>query len=393
LGHIDSGETKSEMDAAVTSPKGEPITFAYRSKPGLLRIALLNAVFTLLTLGIYRFWARTRVRRHVWSCVHINGDPLEYTGTGLELFLGALIVFAVLGLPVILLYFGLIAWLGPEHPALAGVNGLLFLTIALLWGMALYRARRYRLSRTLWRGIRSALTGSSWNYSLLYFGAQIVRVMTLGWATPAMNLNLEERLIGDMRFGTMAFRFHGRAGPLYPRYAISWFAAIFVFLAVLALLGAAVFAFFGTVLDEVVRSLSASDPKAPSQETVWKIVAIVYGAFATLLGAWLIQSLVWALYSAREMNVFASYTTIDKARFRCAATASSLVWLWIGNLLLVIFTLGVAAPFAQQRFLRYLCDRFSVEGTVDLASVMQSREKLGRTGEGLADAFEIGGFI
>ena len=381
------------MDGAVTSSKGEAISLAYRSKPGLLRIALLNALFTLLTLGIYRFWARTRVRRHVWSCVHINGDPLEYTGTGLELFLGALLVFAVLGLPVILIYFGLVAWLGPEHPALAGVNGLVFLTVALLWGMALYRARRYRLSRTLWRGIRSALTGSSWTYSLLYFGAQILRVITLGWATPAMNLNLEERLIGDMRFGTMPFRFHGTAGPLYGRYAVSWFAAIIVFVAALVLLGAAVYAFFGTVLDELFRSFTAPEPKPPSQETVWRIVAIVYGALAILLGAWLVQSLAWALYSAREMNVFASYTTIDKARFRCHATASSLVWLWIGNLLLVMFTLGVAAPFAQQRFVRYLCDRFSAEGTVDLASVMQSHEKLGRTGEGLADAFEIGGFI
>jgi uncharacterized membrane protein YjgN (DUF898 family) len=390
---MDSGEMKTRMDAAVSSSKGEAITFAYRPKPGLLRIALLNAVFTVLTLGIYRFWARTRVRRHVWSCVHINGDPLEYTGTGLELFLGALLVFIVLGLPVILIYFGLVAWLGPEHPALVGVNGLVFLTVALLWGMALYRARRYRLSRTLWRGIRSALTGSSWNYSLLYFGAQIVRIMTLGWATPAMNLNLEERMIGDMRFGTMPFRFRGRAGPLYVRYAISWFAATFVFMAVLVLLGAAIYAFFGTVLDEFFRSFSASDPKVPSQETIWKIVAVVYGVLAILFGAWLIQSLVWALYSAREMNVFANYTTIDNARFRCAATASSLVWLWIGNLLLVIFTLGIAAPFAQQRYVRYLCDRFSVEGTVDLASVMQSREKLGKTGEGLADAFEIGGFI
>jgi uncharacterized membrane protein YjgN (DUF898 family) len=91
--------------------------------------------------------------------------------------------------------------------------------------------------------------------------------------------------------------------------------------------------------------------------------------------------------------VFAAYTTIDKARFKFNATAASLMWLWIGNLLLVIFTLGVGAPFAQQRLVRYLCGRLSVEGTVNIAAVMQSRESLGRTGEGLADAFDIGGFI
>ena len=55
--------------------------------------------------------------------------------------------------------------------------------------------------------------------------------------------------------------------------------------------------------------------------------------------------------------------------------------------------LGIAVPFAQQRLVRYLCDRLSVGGTVNVASVLQSRERLGRTGEGLADAFEVGGFI
>jgi uncharacterized membrane protein YjgN (DUF898 family) len=126
---------------------------------------------------------------------------------------------------------------------------------------------------------------------------------------------------------------------------------------------------------------------------VWKIVAIVYSAFAVLIAAWFIQSLVWALYAAREMNVFANYTTIDRARFKFDATAPSLVWLWVGNLLLIIFTLGIAIPFAQQRLVRYLCDRVSIEGTVNIASILQSRESLGRTGEGLADAFDIGGFI
>ena len=59
---------------------GETVSITYVPRPGLLRIAMGNAILNVLTLMIYRFWARTRVRRHVWSCVHINGEPLEYTG-------------------------------------------------------------------------------------------------------------------------------------------------------------------------------------------------------------------------------------------------------------------------------------------------------------------------
>ena len=295
---------------------GETITVSYVPQPGLLWVAVSNAILNVITLTIYRFWGRTRVRRHVWSCVHINGEPLEYTGTGTKLFLGALIVFGVLGLPIALVYLVITLRFGPGHPALAGLNFMVFLLVALLWGMAVYRARRYRLSRTLWRGIRSTLAGSSMSYSLLYFGAQILRFVTLGWSTPAMDINLQERVFGDMRFGTMPFRFSGPAGPLYPRYAISWFIAIAVFVVAIVLIGAAIVTFFGTAITDFLRIFDQTSPQPPTQETIWKLIAIVYAGVAVLIAAWLIQSLVWAFYSAREMNVFAAYTTIDQARFK-----------------------------------------------------------------------------
>ncbi|MGE0007689.1 MAG: DUF898 family protein [Parvibaculaceae bacterium] len=61
-----------------------PISIKYIDKPGLGRIALVNAALFVLTLTVYRFWAKTNVRRHIWSCVHINGEPLEYTGRGID---------------------------------------------------------------------------------------------------------------------------------------------------------------------------------------------------------------------------------------------------------------------------------------------------------------------
>src|SRR4029079_17674211 len=80
---------------------GNPISIEYIEKPGLGRIALVNFLLSLVTLTIYRFWAKTNVRRHIWSCVHINGEPLEYTGRGIELFLGFLIVFGLFILPLL----------------------------------------------------------------------------------------------------------------------------------------------------------------------------------------------------------------------------------------------------------------------------------------------------
>src|SRR5687768_1018260 len=86
--------------------KGVPISVTYVPRRGLVSLSIVNFLLTIITLSIYRFWAKTNVRRHIWSCVHINGEPLEYTGTGKELFLGALVVFLLLILPLVILAVG-----------------------------------------------------------------------------------------------------------------------------------------------------------------------------------------------------------------------------------------------------------------------------------------------
>ena len=53
----------------------------------------------LLTLGFYRFWAKTRIRRYLWGHLAFEDEDLEYTGTGRELFLGFLCVVVVVLIP------------------------------------------------------------------------------------------------------------------------------------------------------------------------------------------------------------------------------------------------------------------------------------------------------
>ena len=66
----------------------------------LLPIVLLNALLNILTLGFYRFWARTRVRRFLWGNTALLGDRFEYTGTGAELLKGFLFVLFAVLLPI-----------------------------------------------------------------------------------------------------------------------------------------------------------------------------------------------------------------------------------------------------------------------------------------------------
>lgn len=117
-------------------------------------------IATLATLSIYRFWAMTHMRRDLWSSTHVGGDTLRFHGTAKELFIGFLIVVAVLVPLYILSYLAQLM-----GPVTAIINAVVFpIVFVTLYAYALFRRRRYLLTRTSWRGIRLSLHGSPWKY-------------------------------------------------------------------------------------------------------------------------------------------------------------------------------------------------------------------------------------
>lgn len=359
----------------------EQISFSFVQRPGLLKITLVSFLLTLLTLGFYRFWAKTHVRQHIWSSVHINGEPLEYTGTGMELFKGFLVVFFAILLPIALVT-GLAGfYYGPESPILLVIQMVVILGIYIFIGFAIYKARKYQLSRTHWRGIRGALVGSAMTYSLLYFGSLMAKGFSLGWATPVMNTVLQEQITNDMRFGDAAFKFKGRAGPLYPTYALCWFLTIgaVILLIVLSAASASADAFFSELFKD--------QPSNPEQlaMTFAVVAVIVFLIFLLLI------PMLWAIYTAKELRTFAEYTRFDGAPFRLEATTGSIIGLTIVNLLILLLTLGIGWPYINRRVVRYVIERLHLDGHVDIDRIAQSKVPLESRGEGLADAFDVGG--
>src|SRR5258708_28889322 len=99
--------------------------------------------------------------RHLRSSTSVEGDVREYTGTAKELLIGFLFALAIL-LPIYLVYF----FIGLEAERLQAFARIpLILFFYLFTQFAIYRARRYRLTRTVWRGGRFWMTGSGSDYS------------------------------------------------------------------------------------------------------------------------------------------------------------------------------------------------------------------------------------
>src|SRR5690606_16979791 len=84
------------------SDQGEQVTaFGFQGNwKEFAPIALTNLLLTIVTLGIYRFWAKTRERHYLWSRTRFIDDTLEWTGTGKELFIGFLIAAVLILTPL-----------------------------------------------------------------------------------------------------------------------------------------------------------------------------------------------------------------------------------------------------------------------------------------------------
>ncbi len=371
--------------------KGEAANISWSGTTwGLAGLGFFNLMLTIVTLGIYHFWGKTEVRRRIASSIRVNGEPLEYTGTGKELFLGFLMVLFGILLPFQLLLVGGQLYFGPAAGALVVVA---LPAIWYLYNVAIYRARRYRRSRLQWRGVRGAVVGSSWSYGWHSLWSAVASSMTSGWLTPWRDNFLHRTMTRDTRFGDRPFNYTGKAGPLYPSYSVAWIGTI-VLLAVIGGIAFFIISPLAVPLTEAMQTATDANGKvdwnAPElKDQGWVLaglIGMIYG-FLALYGV--LASTLWSLFYAKEYRYFASETTLEGLRFTLDVKGWSMFWLFLSNTLMSFATLTILSPVAEARVARYFINRLSTSGTIDFAGIQQSQEKLSKTGEGLAEAFDV----
>lgn len=310
-------------------PRGTAVAFDTRLG-GLTGIAVTGFLLSLVTFGIYRFWYMTNLRRFFWSRTLVDGSPAEYTGNGKELFLGFLVALAIL-VPV---YLGLFA-LSLLVPSLAPLSApISFLVLFLLGQYALYRGRRYRAMRTLWRGIRLGQDGSGTAYAARAAGWWLLTLLTLGLAFPFMRAALERyrirhTLIGVERMGSTA---RGRTilGPWLLIYAVALLPPLAVGLAFLAASD------FAPPTDLFVskggKGATVINP-AYDGTTIGLLLLGFVGALATCLP---LALLLIPYYRARETRAFMNAARLGEVRLVSTLRARQFYWPYLVYALSVI---------------------------------------------------------
>src|SRR6266704_1653159 len=111
----------------------------------LLGIHVVNVLLILVTLGVYYFWAKTRVRRYLFSQTQFEADRFAYHGTAKELLLGFLKAFVVFLFPIIVLL-GVRDWPGVDANIKGVAASLASILFFIFTPVAVVGSRRYRLS-------------------------------------------------------------------------------------------------------------------------------------------------------------------------------------------------------------------------------------------------------
>jgi uncharacterized membrane protein YjgN (DUF898 family) len=190
------------------------------------KLVTRGAALEVITAGFYRFWLATDMRRHVWSHTELDGDSFEYTGRARELLIGFLIAMAIL-MPLYLIYFVIGIYV---EQAQAFASFPLFLFFYMFGQFAIYRARRYRLTRTIWRGARFWMDGSGWSYAwrATLWGALVA--LTLGLAWPWREAALERYKMRHTYYGDLQGSFVGTGWEFFKRGWGLWLASPFMIL-------------------------------------------------------------------------------------------------------------------------------------------------------------------
>jgi uncharacterized membrane protein YjgN (DUF898 family) len=295
----------------------------------LFGIHLVNTLLTLVTLGVYYFWAKTRLRRYLLGQTEIEGDRFAYHGTGRELLLGTIKAVLVFGVPIFLLN---------VVQNVLDVPGLVKVAAGVIYGsllfvffpVAMVGARRYRLSRTSWRGIRFSFRGRVWELVKIFIIGNFLTGLTFGLYYPYFLVARQTFMVSHAYFGSERFDFVGRGRDLF-----------------------------------------------------WPYVVAILLTLPTL-------GLCWVWYVARKRRYFWDHTSFGTARFACTVTGGALLGLWVVNLLLLVCTLGIAWPWVRVRNIDFAFRNLALVGPLDLARIQQEAQRASSIGEGLSGFFDSG---
>ena len=314
-------------------------------------IIIVNWLLTLITLGIYYPWARARKIKYMYGATALNDDRFAFLGTGKEMFRGfvkVILFYIVLtGLLVVAQMYQM------KNPMVFLIAILLFYVIFIAIIPLIYHgAYRYRMSRTTWRGIRFGYRGSRKQLYIKFLKWAGLTIITFGIYSSWMRVNLRKYLLGNVRFGDAKFSYKGEGVDL--------------FIINLKLAGMVMAGLFPAIVAGVVVAVYAGSAEMSNLMPI--ILLFMY-----------LPALIYMFWYEKDIwNYYIDNIEIEKEeqkiQLKSTVTGGGIFGLRIVNLLMTIFSLGLAYAWVEVRTRKYFTEHTHIKGDIDLDKITQTEE-------------------
>jgi len=335
----------AQAPAGASAERRYPVEFTARTGE-YFRIWIVNLALSVVTLGIYSAWAKVRKRRYFYGHTRINGEGLEYRANPVAILKGRIIAFAAIAVYYAAGHFA------PQYQLL------LLVPLAIFGPWLLVRSLGFNAYNTAYRNVRFRFDGT-------YNGCLKI-VLLFGWLTftgilyPYFKHRLVRFVAENHRYGTTRFEVADFKKPFIGAYASAYGFALLL----LAFFVASIF-MMGRTRTPVLFFLA--------------IVCFYGGLFV-----------IFAYLRARTVNAIWNAVRIGPLRFESALSAGELIQVYLGNLLAIAFTLGLATPWAVVRSMRYRASKTTVVASGPLDGFAQAEaQHVSVAGEEVADFFDI----
>jgi len=320
------------------------------------RIWVVNLALSIVTLGIFSAWAKVRSERYFYGNTRIAGVPFEYLAKPWPILKGRLIAVVLFGGYVLAGQFSIKLQLGMAA------------LIAVLTPWLIVRGAAFRARYSAWRGINFRFVPdyaeAYVRYLLLYVGM----IATLGILYPFIKAKQRAFLVEHHRYGGSWFSFRATPGQFYPPYLIAWGVLTAWMFAVAITAGLLVFAF-----------VQAGNHGPPGWFVYAYIVPMYSGYFV-----------VWAFLAAALANLVYNHTDLGTHRFRSTLKGHRLLWIYAGNTVAILISVGFLIPWAKVRLARYRAQSLSVLASGDLANFRaETKSDIGAAAAEVDGLFDI----
>jgi uncharacterized membrane protein YjgN (DUF898 family) len=368
------------------TPPPMPVAFS-GSRSEFFHLVKRGAGLEFVTLGFYRFWLTTDIRRHLWSNTQIDGDGAEYTGRGKELLIGFLVALAIL-VPIYLGYF--LAGLEAERfKAFASIPLVAF--FYLFGQFAIFRARRYRLTRTVWRGVRFWMSGSGWIYALQASLWGLLVMVTLGLALPWRMAALERYKMRHSYYGDLQGSFEGTGWEFFKRGWWLWLLAPIAFV-VYPVAPFIYGAFKAVEWRWWLSGIRFGDVRLESGLPRGRLI----GLYWKVIGWIVVLGLVFSVYLGLAAVLAASMSGEGFGEFfKSQEFSKSILLLVLAGIGYLMFALAVniviRVYLMRDLWVRVL-ESINIHGIEAAANVSARGDLANALGEGFADGLDVAGF-